>query len=88
MFSKFKNIRVEYPKTKGFVADLETIHKDPKKRFGLYKEVFNTDAGKLLLAYMEDMYCGQPDLNSDNRTYFNLGMREVIRQIKTIITKK
>lgn len=67
---------------------LKEIKTDAQIRFKLYQDVFCSDNGQLLLAFMESFYTGKPDLTNNNVTYFNLGMREVVNQIIEITKKE
>lgn len=82
-----KKEKKEKKELRGFEYDLKEIKIDAQKRFSLYKEVFDNQSGKLLLSYMEGFYTGEPDFTNDRMTYFNLGRKDVIRQIKTILSK-
>jgi len=67
---------------------LKSIIGEAQTRFKLYRDVFGTKSGQLLLSYMDHLYSGKPDLTNDNITYHNLGKREVINQIKAILDKE
>ena len=57
-------------------------------RESVFKGVFNTDAGKLVLNYLTELYeIKNPDTSNPNQMFFELGRQAAIRQIKLIITK-
>lgn len=67
---------------------LKSVITDAQTRFKLYRDVFTSKNGELLLAYMEHLYKGEANVNNVNQTYLNLGKKEVIKQIKQILNKE
>jgi len=62
---------------------------NPVVRDSVFKSVFNTDSGKLVLDYLTELYeIKSPDTLNPNSVYFDLGKQAVIRHIKTIIKRK
>lgn len=57
-------------------------------RESVFKGLFNTDSGKMVLNYLTELYeIKTPNTSNPNQVYFELGRQAVIRQIKMIITK-
>ena len=57
-------------------------------KIALFKRVFNTRAGRLILAYLRKMYkVSIPDFVNPSVNYFNNGKGRVIEEIEIIISK-
>ena len=61
---------------------------EPIYRAEVFKKVFETDTGKLVLGYLEAVYTAPANFDNDKVTYYGLGKRDVLREIRTIISKK
>jgi len=70
------------------MEQIKLIIKDGAERNRLFKSVFGSEQGKILLAYLEYTYKGKVDLDSPNNTYYKLGQRDVISAIRTLVDKK
>jgi hypothetical protein len=70
------------------MQEIKLIIKDGGERQKLFKSVLGSKQGQVLLAYLEYVYKGKTDLESPNNTYYRLGKRDVIAEIKALATKK
>jgi len=67
---------------------VKLITTDGAERVKLFKGVFGTKQGQILLEYLESVYKGETDLESPNNMYYRLGQRDVIKDIITLTNKK
>lgn len=64
-----------------------TMDDDYQFRISIYKKVFGSDEGKLLLDFMERLYApSQPSFNP-NADYYMLGKYRVVQEIKALLNK-
>ena len=70
------------------MQEIKLIIKDGEERRKLFKSVLGSKQGQTLLAYLEYVYKGKTDLESPNNTYYRLGKRDVIAEIKALANKK
>ena len=65
-----------------------TMDNDMQFRISIYKKVFESDEGKLLLDFMERIYApAQPSCNP-YADYYNLGKYKVVQEIKAVLNKQ
>ena len=70
------------------MQELKKIILDGEERFTLFRNVLDNNEGKLLLEYLEYLYKGRADTSNPNLTYYRLGQRDAISQIKAIVNKQ
>ena len=66
---------------------LTTMDNDFQFRISIYKKVFGSDEGKLLLDFMERIYSPAKPSCNPYADYYNLGKYRVIQEIKQILNK-
>ena len=55
-------------------------------RDAVFARVFSTDEGKLVLAYLDEIFrIGNPDFTNPSVVYYQLGKQSVITHIKNIL---
>lgn len=62
--------------------------KEMEYRNDVFKRVFGTEEGELVLTYLEDIHPANTDLISPNKMYHELGRRDAIRVIRSILKLK
>lgn len=69
------------------MQELEKMQ-SPDYRYQVFASVFNTEAGQLVLRYLDAMYRIQtPNYEQPNEVYWRLGRQSVINHINTILTQ-
>ena len=63
-------------------AQLREIVKNADSRNKLFLEVFDNDAGRLVLSYLEQGMRPRAAFGETDKTYYNLGRYEVVMDIK------
>lgn len=67
------------------MQELEKMQQ-PEYRETVFAHVFNTDEGKMVLEYLDSLYrVNNPDFNSPNTVYWQLGRQSVITHIRNIL---
>lgn len=64
-----------------------TMDNDFQFRISIYKKVFGSVEGKLLLDYMERTYAPREPNFNPNVDYYALGKYRVVQEIKTLLNK-
>lgn len=64
-----------------------TMDNDFQFRISIYKKVFGSVEGKLLLDYMERTYASREPNFNPNVDYYALGKYRVVQEIKTLLNK-
>ncbi len=67
---------------------LKAMFKEAPFRHEVFKKTFLSDNGKLVLEYLETVYSAPADFQNDKVTYYGMGKRDVVREIKTLLEKK
>ena len=68
------------------MQELEKMLQQPEFRDDIFAKVFNTAEGKLVLAYLDEVYrIHTPDYNSPNLMYWALGRQNVVEHINNIL---
>ena len=70
------------------MQEIKLIIKDGAERTRLFKSVFGSKEGKILLAYLEYIYKGKVDMENPNNVYYRLGQRDAVAQIRAIVDKQ
>lgn len=65
-----------------------TMDNDMPFRVSMYKKVFGSDEGKLVLDFMERLYAPREPNFNPNVDYFMLGKYKVVQEIKKLLNKQ
>lgn len=64
-----------------------TMDNDYQFRISIYKKVFGSDEGKLLLDFMERLYAPREPSFNPNADYYMLGKYRVVQEIQALLNK-
>lgn len=65
-----------------------TMDNNYQFRISIYKKVFGSVEGKLLLDFMERIYAPREPSFNPNPDYYMLGKYRVVQEIKTLLNKQ
>lgn len=62
------------------------VFNDTKHKRAVFQQVFNTDEGRDVIAYLDNLYASYNiGFDNTNELYFKLGRQQVIKDIRKIL---